>query len=715
MIHEHARHAIFNIAQHPYKHDFGDFLYNNPRLPGVTTPDEAIDYIVANLYPNYKGTVATKILLPLVGNTVNDYILVSDDGDGKAAGYVWINNEGVPQWMKRYDVDWSMDALLAETVNRTFPMYVARDGFNQLDQDGVEIAGDYAGQTLYGGSTAGTNLTLNANRVAVDGFVQTDNIFRPTSNGLLDLGQTDHKWLNVYGTTLYGGTLAVAAGSITDSSGAISFGNENLTTTGNVTSANGFFSGAVEVGPLLGSALVLAAGSITDESGAISFGNENLSTTGTLASADLTVDADIVISSGSITSVSGEIDFDNENLTTTGVIEAGSLDIGALDVDNINIDGNTIKSTNVDGNVILDANGTGSIDVQAPMITQGQTITGTVGITGQLNVDSIRIDGTTISNVNSGGSIFLLCTDGTGDLYTSATRIRGDSNNTTDLGGSSHAFKNLHIAGYITNNVLTFTNADFFVLRNTPYRDAARTSVAQSGDTLFWDTVSGTWLANHPDTEILHSEVSGLTTTDAGHSQFAMLAGRAGGQTVQGGTAASENLTLESTAHATKGFVITKDDFRPLLDSAYSGGWTGVDLGSASYRFNDLFMAGEAKGIRLENLTSGTIPAFSGQSIGRLTYATDTKKIYVDTGAEQLIVNVGNRHVSDTVWNGTDTTKTVVISAITDCRNAMWILKNNADDYAQMAVKISTISATQVKIDVSPALPAGSYRLIGLE
>jgi len=41
----------------------------------------------------------------------------------------------------------------------------------------------------------------------------------------------------VNGTTLNGGTLALAAGSITDSSGAISFGNENLTTTGTITGA----------------------------------------------------------------------------------------------------------------------------------------------------------------------------------------------------------------------------------------------------------------------------------------------------------------------------------------------------------------------------------------------------------------------------------------------------------------------------------------------
>jgi hypothetical protein len=42
-------------------------------------------------------------------------------------------------------------------------------------------------------------------------------------------------------------------------------------------------------------------------------------------------------------------------------------------------------------------------------------------------------------------------------------------------------------------------------------------------------------------------------------SEYLALAGRAGGQTAQGGTAASENLTLESTHHATKGEVVAKD------------------------------------------------------------------------------------------------------------------------------------------------------------
>ena len=60
-------------------------------------------------------------------------------------------------------------------------------------------------------------------------------------------------------------TLTFANGSITDSTGAISFGNENLTTTGTMVFGTGSTIGN----------LTLADGSITDSSGAISFGNEN--------------------------------------------------------------------------------------------------------------------------------------------------------------------------------------------------------------------------------------------------------------------------------------------------------------------------------------------------------------------------------------------------------------------------------------------------------
>ena len=64
------------------------------------------------------------------------------------------------------------------------------------------------------------------------------------ADGTDDLGTSAVRWANLFvddititttataGTSLVAGTATIAAGSITDSSGAISFGNENLTTSG---------------------------------------------------------------------------------------------------------------------------------------------------------------------------------------------------------------------------------------------------------------------------------------------------------------------------------------------------------------------------------------------------------------------------------------------------------------------------------------------------
>lgn len=50
-----------------------------------------------------------------------------------------------------------------------------------------------------------------------------------------------------------------------------------------------------------------------------------------------------------------------------------------------------------------------------------------------------------------------------------------------------------------------------------------------------------------------HSALTGLSADD--HTQYALLAGRSGGQTLIGGTASGNGLTLQSTSHATKGLI----------------------------------------------------------------------------------------------------------------------------------------------------------------
>ena len=104
-----------------------------------------------------------------------------------------------------------------------------RSGGAKVNDNFVEIytlIGDGSGLCT-GVSATGSVLSLTAPNIS--GVVAGTQ----TSATITTLATT-----TVNGTTLKGGTLVLAAGSITDTSGAISFGNENLTTTGTFTSGN---------------------------------------------------------------------------------------------------------------------------------------------------------------------------------------------------------------------------------------------------------------------------------------------------------------------------------------------------------------------------------------------------------------------------------------------------------------------------------------------
>ncbi len=59
-------------------------------------------------------------------------------------------------------------------------------------------------------------------------------------------------------------------------------------------------------------------------------------------------------------------------------------------------------------------------------------------------------------------------------------------------------------------------------------------------------------------------------------TQYALLAGRAGGQTVNGGTAANDNITIDSTSNGTKGFVLL----------APTGGSVGIGVASPTRKLD---------------------------------------------------------------------------------------------------------------------------------
>jgi hypothetical protein len=706
------RFEVWSTVQHPLKHSLSDFGYTNPALPGVSDINSAFNWIFKVLYPVSKPAVADVASLPLLGNTLNDYRVVIDDGDGNQAGYRWEQREGEvsPSWHKIFDFDWSTDSILAAFTDITQDLYVYQKGKSDLDSAGAVITGLYAGQKIYGGNVASQNLTLAANSGdgtgAHTGFVQVDDNFRPTVTGTYGLGNASFRWSDAhFAVGVYANTLSLIGGQITDSTGTISFDNENLVTTGNITGVTGFFTTSIEVGPLAGNAVIIGPGSYEDETGSIDWNAANFTNIGSFTISGSFTAGDITIAVGSITASGGVISFGNENLSTTGTLGAGDTTVTRLDSDNIRLDGNTISITNANGNLILVANGTGIIDAQSALTTLGITATGTVSVTGQLNADNLRFDGNVISSQNLNGNI-TLTPNGTGAVETSS-RILPAADGTLSLGSAAARFDDLFLAGDIGDGTTVISSATLQSLRDINVGVAA-------GFSLFYDGAK--WVASSPDTEITHGSLSGLTTGDAGHTQFALLAGRAGGQDLVGGTAASNNLTLESTSNATKGSVLTKNNFKAFTAPAYSGGWTGIDLGGVSNEFRNVYTKGEFVGFRLENYTFATLPSNSAQNIGRLAYATDTEKIYADNGTAWVTTGGSTKILVDTVWNGTDTTKDVDVSAtITDARESMWALHDNANDFDRIYCSIKAISATDVRITVSPALPAGSYRLIGLE
>ena len=98
-----------------------------------------------------------------------------------------------------------------------------RDGATKVNANFVELY-----TALGNGSSISSGISASATVVSLSA---------PNISGVVAGTQTSATITTLTSTTVNAGTLALAAGSITDGSGAISFGNENISTTGTATLA----------------------------------------------------------------------------------------------------------------------------------------------------------------------------------------------------------------------------------------------------------------------------------------------------------------------------------------------------------------------------------------------------------------------------------------------------------------------------------------------
>jgi len=698
-VNDHHRKKIISEFQHMYEHSLADLAYSHPALPNtVQDAEAAMDYAFNILYPNIMPPVATQGDLPAVGNTLRDQRVVQDDGDGKAAIYAWLQNDGMPapDWVKVGDLDWGTNTVISGLLDQTQYLYVRKYGTTDYDPvTELPLTGIEAGQHIYGGDLANQHLTLHANNgdpLGNTGFVQFGDNARPTQDLTFDLGDATHRLKDLYaGTAIIGtGTMTITSdgvtGTITDTSGEISFGDENLATTGNANASTITASTALVVDDSSDS-LTIDTASITSDTGALSFGANDISTTGTLASGVATIDSDLTLASGSITSASGAIGFGDENLSTTGTLDAGVATFDQLNVDDVRLDGNSLSVTTLDTDLQIAANGTGVVDINSAVTALGADFVGSVSVTGDLTVDQLGFDGDVISSTT--GSI---------QVDDTVLPVAGTEN----LGSAAQSFNDLFMTGSFGDGTNTIAIGEVLRFRRTTFRDVAETIPAQDSDSLFYNIASGTWLAADVNTKVDHGSILGLGDDD--HTQYALLAGRGTAQVLNGGDASG---TLSLSAHAGTANAITIDsgDVSPSATATF-------DLGKTGNEFKDIYLTGQLIGARLENqATAGIVGNVA--TPGRVWFNTTDEFVYVNDNAGN-VKKVGNNSHSGTYTNVQLAAPVDVSAYVDDARNCVWQLQDVANGNEIMAVPLQ-LTATTVIAANTVALPAGSYRLVGIE
>jgi hypothetical protein len=266
-----------------------------------------------------------------------------------------------------------------------------------------------------GAATLATSLTL-ATGATVTGILDEDNMASDSATQLATQqsikayvdSQVTAQDLDFQGDS--GGALAVdldsqtftiAGGTGIDTAGSgqtltVNIDSSVVTLTGSQT-----LSSKTLTSPTINGATI--TGSVVVDS--ITLADNKITTNASNANLELVASGTGSVELQSNTNITGTASVSG-TLTTSDITTTGTHTVtGQSDIDYVRIKDNKITTNATNANLELAANNSGVIDVQSAMTTLGQTITGTVGITGQLDVDNISISGNGIIATNSNGGI----------------------------------------------------------------------------------------------------------------------------------------------------------------------------------------------------------------------------------------------------------------------------------------------------------------------
>jgi hypothetical protein len=237
----------------------------------------------------------------------------------------------------------------------------------------------------------------------------------------------------------------------------------------------------------------------------------------------------------------------------------------------------------------------GSGDPEAITVGGGLEFTGSAGIQrSALTGDVTAAAGSNATTIaNNAVTLAKLADMNTDRLLGRDTASTGDPEEITVGGGleftGSGGIQRSALTGDVTasagSNATTIAND---AVTNAKLADMAQATIkgraagAGTGDPT---DLSAAQVATIAQGSIDHGSITGLGDDD--HSIYALLAGRSGGQTLNGDTASGGNLTLHSTAHATKGKInlgsaSAYDQANDRLGMGTTAPATALNLGSAN-------------------------------------------------------------------------------------------------------------------------------------
>ena len=321
------------------------------------------------------------------------------------------------------------------------------------------------------------------------------------------LGSTAVRWLKGWFDTLTAGTLTIGTGSITDSSGAISFGNENLSTTGTLG------SGALTASTIAGTTGTFSGVlSVTDSTDSSSGSTGSIKTLGGLGVVkDAWIGSQLIVGTGANTAAGAILTLGTGAEQLEVNISSNEVSLRAFDrtasaYDNLRMDAAT-HSLRIGTTEKLNINAAGTVTVAEGLVV------GTTGIIG----GATGPNGERLSVTTSGSNGI--------ELYNSSTsngvnNLRFTSADTNAANRNWGIFQNVAAYGDFVFKVGATLGSDARLGTSVLAFDNAGNATFAAGAVLIGSAAS---TSNGADLEIAHASGPGLEARDTTNGARAVM------------------------------------------------------------------------------------------------------------------------------------------------------------------------------------------------